>query len=634
MDVNSNASMGLFKGTGKIVSGDRFVGRDNELSDINQTSVVNRANLAVVGMPRVGKSSLVWQGLVRDDAKKELFQDYKIVVVYIDCSTINLTSRFYHLIGSKLIDELKRNYDNCPGLNSYVDENIAEYLNCIDNNPRELDSLFPNLFEELFREYKISVICVLDEFDKVKNFFETKDFMRLREAAYTSEALSYVTISRKSITEIEAKGDTNISNFHGTFSSYIYLKNFAPEDMGKYWKRLKDGGFELSDVQRESVLYIAGRHPIFLDLCCEQYYKEPDCELLQKSNIRQKLNDEFNQMLEILKGINDKETGCNLLDKLKQIIIGPVVNVPLSDINKLSDLGVIELTTLDEKARLLSLTIDERYRPKGKNCYILFSGYFTQLFYAKYFLDTEYWPLWGETENRLRKLVEFFLINRYGDNWQESIEEENSNDSNWMDSWNKMKKRCETSKAVYTNVQAISEITFSETGELYFLFIKKYFNIWFNRIFTPISGDELGHVSTYASAQITTWSSIFDFLMKIRRPYAHSSVFVLSDHDAECAKIYCELVKNKITAWENAGSSRPAKYNPCAVPSSLRSGVLKKDFYGKLKIWEQKSGFYYVVFDSLDGLEEGDCVSFELSSRPNKYDESKEFYFAVNVKKV
>ncbi|MBQ3538213.1 MAG: hypothetical protein IJA46_00120, partial [Bacteroidaceae bacterium] len=144
----------------------------------------------------------------------------------------------------------------------------------------------------------------------------------------------------------------------------------------------------------------------------------------------------------------------------------------------------------------------------------------------------------------------------------------------------------------------------------------------------------LGYVSTYASAQITTWSSIFDFLMKIRRPYAHSSVFVLSDHDAECAKIYCELVKNKITAWENAGSSRPAKYNPCAVPSSLRSGVLKKDFNGKLKIWEQKSGFYYVVHDSLDGLEEGDCVSFELSSRPNKYDESKEFYFAVNVKKV
>lgn len=60
-----------FADYGKIIHGDRFIGRIPEIRAIEQR-VIGRekyGNLAIMGLPRVGKTSLAWQAIMekKDD---------------------------------------------------------------------------------------------------------------------------------------------------------------------------------------------------------------------------------------------------------------------------------------------------------------------------------------------------------------------------------------------------------------------------------------------------------------------------------------------------------------------------------------------------------------------------------------
>ena len=58
-------SLNPFADYGSIVRGDRFVGRKKELNTIKQRVLgPNYGNLAIMGLPRIGKSSLAWEGIL------------------------------------------------------------------------------------------------------------------------------------------------------------------------------------------------------------------------------------------------------------------------------------------------------------------------------------------------------------------------------------------------------------------------------------------------------------------------------------------------------------------------------------------------------------------------------------------
>ncbi len=54
-----------FADTGSIVTDSRFVGRSKKIDYIHRRTLGSLyGNLAVVGLPRIGKSSLVWNALM------------------------------------------------------------------------------------------------------------------------------------------------------------------------------------------------------------------------------------------------------------------------------------------------------------------------------------------------------------------------------------------------------------------------------------------------------------------------------------------------------------------------------------------------------------------------------------------
>ena len=69
-----------FASAGTIVNGDLFVGRSVELTEVyNRVLGKNFGNLSIVGIPKIGKSSLM-QALY--DRRNELYDNNKYVVVW------------------------------------------------------------------------------------------------------------------------------------------------------------------------------------------------------------------------------------------------------------------------------------------------------------------------------------------------------------------------------------------------------------------------------------------------------------------------------------------------------------------------------------------------------------------------
>lgn len=627
MDAKSITRNSLFERTGQIVFGDRFVGRKYEIEEIRKHALDNRANVAIIGMPRVGKSSLAWESLM--SIKEKLIKERKIIPIYIDVSTIVNKSVFFGKMTSKAVREIKKIYhtnNNEISIKDFDIEHLSEMSNSVEKDGEEyLNNTFYDFYEDFYQVTGYQLVYILDEFDKAQKIFDAPDFLLLRETAYTPETnLSYVTISRKSIKEIETKDKQNLSNFHGTFNKYIHLNVFTDEDLSLYWKRIASA-LEITDANIHNIEYIAGKHPLFLDLCCIHLLSEPNIPLIEQANLREKLYDEFNQIIEML---NDK----GLSNTVKQAVIGPPQNINKQDIDKLIDFGFLKIVSAQSKASLLSLTCVN----KGDNAYVLFSDYFTLLYYFRYFLESDYWPQWGITENKIRYIVEEFLKARFGNNWIEKIAIDNISDSEWTSRWNTLLNRFSKNKKIFFNSSINSPITVAETGELYFQFIKRYWDLWFSKVFTPIKDNELLFSNSVISSSSRSWEEIFGFLMKIRRPFAHTNTFILSKEDEVIAKSYCEIILNKIALWEE-DKQFPEFLN-------LESKISKhgKINYDKTKIICENHPAYIIDrnngfalgFTTIDyNYQTNEEVLFDLRETINP--KTKEpFSFAINIRPI
>ena len=92
-----------------IVTGERFVGRQAEINEIH-TRVLGElyGNLAIVGLPRIGKSSLVWNALIT--LKDKLLKENHIIAYISISSSDNVVSFFKGLVLAVLEEiELENN---------------------------------------------------------------------------------------------------------------------------------------------------------------------------------------------------------------------------------------------------------------------------------------------------------------------------------------------------------------------------------------------------------------------------------------------------------------------------------------------------------------------------------------------
>ena len=506
-----------FADYGKIIHGDRFIGRVPEILTIEQRVLGKEkyGNLAIMGLPRVGKTSLAWQAIME---KKEELLSMSTIPVFVSVGNCKTSKDFYKTLVSLVNDEVEFACDDAQRFNKV--NTIYQDLNRV-NNDVDYSLLIQKYFKFLKRlGYKI--IYILDEFDSVQSLFEVADFQMLRELSTSPDTdVCLVTCSRKTIKEIEALNGA-ISNFYNTFKD-IRLAMFSDDDLKIYWSWVGNH-LKIDDNYKEKAEFYAGRHPFLLDFYNNYCFvsKEIDDNSIM-SNLRLEFLNQFSTIQETLKAEK-------LLDKAIQLVVGPVFDVDKISEERLLKFGFIKVVDNELKMNVLGRMMGATYQGQSYTC---FSDYFTNVLERCVIGDIDYWPIWKETEKMVRMLIKTYLNERYGADWETQIVADCDKSPNWVSSFELLKStRAKTLKLFPKASNHLVDYTL--TRDMYNIFINTGWGTWFNQVF---------------GAEKKPWSIKFLYLAEVRNPMAHNNSEFISEEQKTLATTYCQEIKKAIREW-------------------------------------------------------------------------------------
>ena len=506
-----------FADYGGIIIKDRFVGRKKEIETIqNRLLGSSFGNIAVVGLPRVGKSSLVWNSII---IEKEKLLSKKIIPIWISFGEFNSIYETFDDIIFEIEDVI-------------ADTEVIGKLQGISKRINESSSnvekrRFIKRFFKLLKQKGYRIIIALDEFDNAKNILNLQDFQFLRELSYNIETkIGLITISRKSIQELEPDNGA-LSNFYQIFTD-LRLKLFSNEDIDLYWKRIESFGVNISADYKVLSNQYCGTHPYLLDVLNHEVFNQisqsdidlKDTFLSIIDDLRLKLFNEYEAILKLM-------TFEGLDDKLMQMVVGPVYDINQRDTEKLLKYDIVNKSDADN--------------------YSSFSDFFNDYLYLKS-SSVDVWPLWTEVEIEVRNLIKEELLKSYGAEWEigyrkafgRKIESSSGDKQITVDvidggkySMGLIKER-DRSKKIFGDLASQHLIDYTVPSVMFDSFISKNWN-WYGAILGKQKND---------------WKPIFQHLGKIRNPLAHNNPNFLSDSDKNLAEGYCKIILEKIKQWK------------------------------------------------------------------------------------
>lgn len=510
-----------FSDFGSIVYGQRFVGRKKELNAIAQRVLGDTyGNLAIMGLPRIGKSSLAWQGIM---TKKNELVANNTLPVFFQSGSCNSAVNFFKQIIISLNDDMQISF-NDEKYNKVAVPIVDEILNADESS----FSLAVMKYYKVVKRLGYKVIYILDEFDSVQTIFDVADFQLLRELSYNPDTkICLVTCSRKTIQEIEAKNGA-ISNFYGTFKD-LRLGMFDDSDIKEYWERAEACGF--SEYYKEWIEYYVGRHPYLLDLLNDYCVRTRlfDFESSSTNVIAEIKLELWNQLKSIIDTLNHEK----IFDKAIQLILGPVYDVTKIQEEKLLKYEFIKIVDNATKVDILGRFVGARTE---EGSYVCFSDYFTQLLDQEYIANVDYWALWTNTEKKIRELIKIYTKDTeiFSGDWETEIQAKFGDSKDWSDRFKLLLSTREKTKRIFPSAST-NLIDYTLTTDMYNVFMSKAWNDWFGKVFSGTKKE---------------WAAKFNYLAEIRNPMAHNNREFISEEQKRKAENYCNEILKTISDWE------------------------------------------------------------------------------------
>lgn len=514
-----------FAGCGKIVSGENFIGRKEHLQRLEDSISGERySSVAIIGLPRMGKSSLARQSveIIKNKDPKNTF------IIWLNVAKLNAISisalGFFQTMVDACHDEMSMSTENNQQYSKICEMVLSPLKKESDERQIRLQILKYFEFIKKFLNYKI--IFVLDEFDGVKGYFELADFQLLRELAYDPKyGICLITTSRKTLYDIEAKNGA-ISNFANIFVN-IRLGVFSENDEKEYWSHFKNK-WDVDEEYKKDVYYFTGRHPYLMDKINFDMY----CKEIKNAK-------EYGQNLELMDALDDitsileKE---NLLNAAIQLVVGPFYDVNQKQIEQLERYQFIRRVSLNEKKAIFENSIG----PKWDNyAYACFSDFCTHDFFRRYIANVPYFKIWSETENSLRDVVKKHIDVDNIDDWKNKMKhffKDSPPYPTWkIDNWESNIKQLKDNQSIMINkfpqLKNNHFIYFTLTSQIFDIFIQPE-QKWYNE-----------HVFT---GNWQKWTEKFKHLKELRNPVAHNNDLDKLNKEVEKAKHYCQDIKKAI----------------------------------------------------------------------------------------
>jgi len=485
-----------FADYGTIVHGERFVGRKEDLQIIESRVIRPQepGNLAIIGDSRIGKSSLVYKAVI--DRRDELIAK-RLLPIWFNLSSYDRAPVFFRSLVTRCIDNL----EDLGWLSLKIQQSAVQALQD-ELSWSEGYSRILRFFEKVRKE-GVRVLFILDEFDHARHLFreDISAFQGLRELSYRPEwRVSYIVTSRRTIRDIELQTQT-ISTLDGIFHKH-YLGMFDADSIEEYFGRLASIGISDDVSLREKIAFYCGGHPYLLELLgyevVELFREEQvvDIDKAARRSMHAFLN-QYDRMRELL-----REEGN--LDKILQILVGPVVDVKWTDVENLLKYGFIKQ---DEQGT-----------------YTAFSEHFqTYLEIIERQFDWDLWPAWRQTEKALRQLITRIMRRKYGENWIEALEKAKSHLKRTI--FDRCREAQAKEERVYGNRASSNLIDFTYPQDLFTIIFAEW------SVFEEILGRDKNY-----------WEQRSQLLAKIRNPFAHNRDEVVYDYERQIAEGYCQEI--------------------------------------------------------------------------------------------
>lgn len=373
---------------GGQASGASFIGRKAMVEDIRKRVIYNgnRCTLSFVGLPRVGKSSLVANALDPD-----LLREAGMVYVFTSLSSYENFETLWNSIVSSVWRQLKMmGLEDEIVTMAYEEYTMQPLVYAMIKEPLEF------FFEAIKKNLGTRIVLVLDEFDRATEIFHGKRhyFEFIRDlSSKTCYGISTITISRRQLINIEADAYGN-STFQHIFDS-IQVHGFNDADMEEYWDIFAREGFPLSDENKEDLTHYAGRSPFLLSIfgsyLCNQITagETPDVNViyLEKAiNVRNYFDSIVHQL--------ERDESLN---KLLQLVVGPKYDLKASDLDWYIGAGYIEVAP-DGSYYVISESCTRRFRELS--------------------VEMPIWPIVMDAEARLKRKLDTAMNALFGRDWE------------------------------------------------------------------------------------------------------------------------------------------------------------------------------------------------------------------------
>jgi hypothetical protein len=568
----SHESENPFADYGGIVSGTRFIGRKNSLHVITDRviSPAEPGNLALIGMPAIGKSSLAYQATIADKAK---LHARKMLPLWITVGTYENPVAFFSSLVTHCRDEL----ESMGELTAYMTQAATRALQAELPWGERYERI--QRFFSRVRQSGTRVLFVLDDFDAAAALFQDDPsaFRKLRELSYQPEwRVTFLTTSCRTLREIELQAGAEPS-LAATFREH-YVAMFNAENVQEYFARIAAAGVPVTTTLKESIAYYCGRHPYLLEMLgyeiVELFHEKQQDDVDSAAHaVDQALQTCMMTITELL-----RQEG--LLQPLLQLLFKDSLFEPLA--YQLSEASHASAVVGKQVARnrKVDATVKHddidalgRYgyiQETAPGSYVAFSArYQTFLRSLEREASTEVvrretvklpeteviktataareeppdlWATWRKTEKLLRSSLNTMLQNFYGENWVEQLER--ADPMLFLDESNKnLFQRCREFQRkeaqIWGSRASRNLLDFTSPQELFAL----VFSQW--HLFQPVFGKDVPY-----------WRQRSDLLAKIRAPLAHNREEVISDEERQAAEEYCKEILAVLSAIDGGSHAQ------------------------------------------------------------------------------
>ena len=485
---------------GVTVTETRFIGRETELNTIASRvfGAGGYGSVAVIGLPRVGKSSLVSEAIRRAAVRSS---ELRTVVIRANVGEFATVGELFR----RMLEDAADGIDD-EGLGN--DEIRSRTTRAFEQQVIDFSAV-RSVFRSL-RRSRIRPVCVLDEFDAGRRLFsETPQcFHWLRELCSNPEYKAALVIVAKRRLQEVARLAGHESDYWANVLMTLPLKPFLADEVERFFAGLEQEGVALGASDRREVLALCGGNPYLLDgIAFHAWERVKQGERIDSEWIR---NIGGDLVRDYLPQVSTILQDGPMLSKAVQVLVGPQWDVTTEDIAALCELGVLHEE--DGELRGFSRTFEDHLRLLGR--------------------DIDIWPLWRDTERALREVLERRLEQIHGSDWPNRLVKSRPKLRQMIEEG---QERREKERSTFGRASA-SLLAYTYPADLFRL----------------MAVDWRGLAEPLLGPDKRRWETNFKVLAKVRTPLAHNREEAVTEADRLQAEGVCRSILERYENWKTA----------------------------------------------------------------------------------